>query len=388
MWGKKKQPRAHQQSEALTQGVWDERSLQPDPAPRGELMAALCVHTRVHVCVHPTLQLWAAPITPKPSGLAGWRMHTLSTTTDVSQGQHRLPKSAWGRTQPRGAPRGSPDPAAAPPGSPFLLPWDRSQQHRGTGQGDAAPSLAALPFPPPEPSFNPSTPARCQRCTFFFCFFPSFWVEFGSRAHTGSGSTSFGAAGIEQIQEGSDHPVSASGAGSPSPNPGCKVAGGMRGGHFEGAPDPPPSVQTDGMLQPGPIWLRPRDPPPKKKWAGGTRGHGNGAGARAILMHNHTGHGWAAASPLCSTAATLGCSFRSRWGGGYPLHPPPQKSLPYTLQQQLIAQRLLGQSLLSGHLQELAQEVEGEVQGVGFPLSPLARLQPPGVSWGGGHRGG
>lgn len=172
--GKKKQPRAHQQSEALTRGVRDERSLQPDPAPRGELMAALCVHTCVHVCVHPTLQLRAAPITPKPSGLAGQRTHTLSITTAVSQGQHRLPKSAWGRTRPRGAPRGSPDPAAAPPGSPFLLPWDRSQQHRGTGQGDAAPGPAALPFPPPEPSFNPSTPARCQRCT--FCFFFSIFL--------------------------------------------------------------------------------------------------------------------------------------------------------------------------------------------------------------------
>lgn len=64
-------------------------------------------------------------------------------------------------------------------------------------------------------------------------------------------------------------------------------------------------------------------------------------------------------------------------------HDPP--SFSYTLQQELIAERLLGQSLLPGHLQELAQEVEGEIQRVGFAVSPLAGLQPP---WGSGGWGG
>lgn len=150
---------------------------------------------------------------------------------------------------------------------------------------------------------------------------------------------------------------------------------------------PSPVCRQMGCFNPAPYGSDPGTPPQKKMGWGNTRARQRG---KCEGDFNAQPHGtWLGSSfPSLLHRSHPWVLFSVKVGGGISPSPPPQKSLPYTLQQQLIAQRLLGQSLFSGHLQELAQEVEGEVQGVGFPLSPLARLQPPGVSWGGGHRGG
>lgn len=153
---------------------------------------------------------------------------------------------------------------------------------------------------------------------------------------------------------------------------------------FHPVPFPTPALGIPFAPRARPGVLGPREspsPPPTPPLTERRRRHSagqqrSGAGARETLMRS---------SSSGSTARGGGVPREVGWGWGgsplrcsglRPLRPSgPLPSLPYTLQQQLIAERLLRQSLLPGHLEKLAQKMEGEVERVGFPFSSLPCLQ-------------